>query len=128
MVCVFKCLKAAEAKMESYEVDCSTQKLDIKKLREKLDATKIAAQSFEREALKLKQEKTHLEQKYLPDLQRFEEAQERCRISVKEAKRTTEMADKAQAEAVTAQREKNDIERIAMQNLAHLQKAERLIE
>lgn len=46
----------------------------------------------------------------------------------KEAKRATELADKARAEAVMAQKEKNEIRQIAMGRLTQIEKAERHIE
>lgn len=121
-------LKAAESKMKSYDVEISSLKLEIKELGEKLEAVNAKAQSFEREARMLEQEKIHLEQKYRSEFDRFEEVQERCKIAEKEAKRATEMADKARAEAVSAQKEKNEIHRLAMERLAQIERAERHIE
>lgn len=121
-------LKAAESKMKSYDVEISSLKLEIKELGEKLEAVNAKAQSFEREARMLEQEKIHLEQKYRSEFDRFEEVQERCKIAEKEAKRATELADKARAEAVSAQKEKNEIHRLAMERLAQIERAERHIE
>ncbi|KAL6333358.1 hypothetical protein AAG906_028543 [Vitis piasezkii] len=121
-------LKAAESKMKSYDVEISSLKLEIKELGEKLEAVNAKAQSFEREARMLEQEKIHLEQKYRSEFDRFEEVQERCKIAEKEAKRATELADKARAEAVAAQKEKNEIHRLAMERLAQIERAERHIE
>lgn len=121
-------LRAAESKMKSYDVEISSLKLEIKELGEKLEAVNAKAQSFEREARMLEQEKIHLEQKYRSEFDRFEEVQERCKIAEKEAKRATELADKARAEAVSAQKEKNEIHRLAMERLAQIERAERHIE
>ena len=121
-------LQAAESKMKSYDVEISSLKLEIKELGEKLEAVNAKAQSFEREARMLEQEKIHLEQKYRSEFDRFEEVQERCKIAEKEAKRATELADKARAEAVSAQKEKNEIHRLAMERLAQIERAERHIE
>ncbi|XP_010245575.1 PREDICTED: guanylate-binding protein 1-like [Nelumbo nucifera] len=121
-------LKAAEAKVKSYDSEMLALKREIKELAEKLDAVKATAQSFEREARIMEQEKTHLEQKYLSEFKRFEEVQERCKIAEKEAKRATDLADIARAEAVTAQREKSEVQRVAMERLAQIERAERNIE
>lgn len=86
------------------------------------------AQSFERDARILEQEKNHLEQKYRSEFDRFEEVQERCKIAEKEAKRATDVADKARAEAVMAQTEKSEIQRIAMERLAQIERAARQFE
>ncbi|KAF8409185.1 hypothetical protein HHK36_005259 [Tetracentron sinense] len=119
---------AAESKLNNYEVETSALKLEIKELGEKLDTVRGTAQSFEREARILEQEKIHLEQKYWSEFNRFEEVQERCKIAEKEAKRTTELADKARAEAVTAQKEKSDVQRVAMERVTQIERAERHIE
>lgn len=121
-------LKAAESKIKSYDVEITSLKSDIKELGEKLDSAIARAQSFEREARILEQEKVHLEQKYKSEFNRFEEVQERCKIAEKEAKRATELADKARAEAVTAQKEKNEAQRVSMERLAQIERAERHIE
>ncbi|PKI36363.1 hypothetical protein CRG98_043247 [Punica granatum] len=76
----------------------------------------------------MEQENIHLEQKYLSEFKRFEELQERCRNAEKEAKRATELADKARAEAVGVQKEKSEIQRLAMERLAQIERAERLID
>ncbi|XP_056175637.1 uncharacterized protein LOC115686600 isoform X4 [Syzygium oleosum] len=121
-------LKAAESKIENYAVEIMSLKNEISALSEKFETANAKAQSFEREARIVEQEKIHIEQKYLSEFKRFEEVQERCRNAEKEAQRSTEMADKARADAVTAQKEKNDIQRLAMERLVQIERAERLIE
>ncbi|KAA8519740.1 hypothetical protein F0562_013996 [Nyssa sinensis] len=121
-------LKAAESKIKNYDLEISTLKLEIKELGEKLETESATAQSFERESRILEQEKIHLEQKYRSEFNRFEEVQQRCKIAEKEAKRATELADQARAEAVTAQKEKSEIQRLAMERLAQIERAARHIE
>ncbi|CAH2062631.1 unnamed protein product [Thlaspi arvense] len=121
-------LWAAESKIKSYDLEISSLKLQIKELGEKLEGTNASAQSFEREARILEQEKLHLEQKYRSEFNRFEEVQERCRTAEREAKRAVELADQARAEAASAQKEKNEIQRLSMERLAQIERAERHIE
>ncbi|KAF5186122.1 Guanylate-binding protein, partial [Thalictrum thalictroides] len=121
-------LKAAESKVKNFDMQTSALQLTIKDLGEKLESVKETAQSYEKEARILEQEKTHLQEKYLSEFKRFDEVQERCRIAEQEAKRTTELADKARAEAVTAQKEKNEVQRVAMERLNQIEKAERKVE
>ncbi|XP_057499849.1 uncharacterized protein LOC130784029 isoform X1 [Actinidia eriantha] len=121
-------LKAAESKIKNYDLEISTLKLEMKDLAEKLGTANATAQSFEKEARILNQEKVHLEQRYRSEFDRFEEVQDRCKTAEREAVRATELADNARAEAVTAQKEKNDIHRIAMERLAQIERAERHIE
>ncbi|XP_022848152.1 guanylate-binding protein 4 [Olea europaea var. sylvestris] len=121
-------LRAAESKIMNYDLEISALKLQIKELGQKLESANARAQSYEREARMLEQEKLHLEQKYQSEFNRFEEVLDRCKAAEREAKRTTELADKARAEAVTAQKEKSEIQRIAMERLAQIERAERQVE
>lgn len=109
-------------------MEISTLKLEIKELGEKLETKIAAAQSFEREARILEQEKIHLEQKYRSEFNRFEEVQDRCRTAEREAKRAIEVADKARDEAANAQKEKNEIQQKALKWLAEIEKLNRDIE
>ncbi|KAL8229842.1 hypothetical protein R6Q57_014742 [Mikania cordata] len=121
-------LKTAESKIKNHDSDISSLKTQIKELGERLENTIAKAQSFEREARILEQEKVHLEQKYKSEFERFEEVQERCRNAEKETRRVTELADTARAEAVTAQKEKSEIQRLAGERLTEIARAERRIE
>lgn len=69
-----------------------------------------------------------MEQKYRSEFNRFEEVQERCKTAEREAKRATELADRARSEAVTAQKDKTEIQRVAMERLAQIERAERHVE
>ncbi|KAE9597202.1 hypothetical protein Lal_00007593 [Lupinus albus] len=121
-------LKAAESKISSYEAEISSLRIEIKELSEKLKTENAKAQSYEKDAIVFQKEKSHLEQKYHSEFKRFEELQERCKIAEREAARTTEVADKARAEASTSQKEKSEMQRLAMERLAHIERAERKIE
>ncbi|KAI3681073.1 hypothetical protein L6452_35855 [Arctium lappa] len=121
-------LKAAESKIKSYDLEISALKSDIKELSERLESANATAQSYEREARILEQERVHLEQKYRSEFDRFEEIQERCRNAEKETKRASELADIARVEAVTAQKEKNEIQQLAGERLTEIARLERRIE
>ncbi|KAB2060613.1 hypothetical protein ERO13_A10G028300v2 [Gossypium hirsutum] len=121
-------LKAAESKIRSYDAEISSLKVEIRELADKLENANSKAQSFEGKARILEQEKIYLEQKYSSEFNRFAEVEERCRIAEKEARKATELADKARAESVAAQKEKNEIQRTAMERLARIERAERQIE
>uniref|UniRef100_I1KLQ5 GB1/RHD3-type G domain-containing protein n=1 Tax=Glycine max TaxID=3847 RepID=I1KLQ5_SOYBN len=120
--------KAAESKIRSYDTEISSLRIEIKELTEKLKAENAKAQSYEREAIVFQQEKNHLEQKYHTEFKRFDEVQERCKTAEKEAARATEVADKARAEAGMAQKERSEMQRLAMERLAQIERAERRIE
>ncbi|KAH8493778.1 hypothetical protein H0E87_020511 [Populus deltoides] len=121
-------LKAAESKMKSYDTEISFLKLEIKELGERLETANAKAQTYEKEARILEQEKIHLEQRYRSEFERFAEVQERCNHAEKECKRATELADKARTDAVSAQKEKNEFQKLAMERLAQIERAQRHIE
>ncbi|XP_055807235.1 uncharacterized protein LOC129875986 [Solanum dulcamara] len=121
-------LRTADSKVRNYGLEVSALKVEIKELGERLENINATAQSFEREAKILEQEKVHLEQKYRSEFNRFEDIQDRYKSAEREAKRATELADKARAEAATALKEKNEIQRLAMERLAQIEKADRTIE
>ncbi|KAH6829114.1 Guanylate-binding family protein [Perilla frutescens var. hirtella] len=118
-------LKAAESKVKNYDQETSRLKLEIKELGEKVESANATALSAQSKARILEQEKIHLEQKYRSQFDRFEEIQERCKAAEKEAKRTMDLADEARAEAASAQKDKSDFQRVAMERLAQIERAER---
>lgn len=120
--------QTAESKIKNYDSEISFMKSQIKELGERLESANAKAQSYEKEARILEQEKLHLEQKYRTEFERFEEVQERCRNAETETKRATQLADIARAEAVTAQKEKNEIQRLAGERLTEIARSERRIE
>lgn len=121
-------LKAAKSKVDSYDAETQSMKLEIKQLSEKLEAANARSHSFEREKKILEQEKIHLEQKYLSESSRFEEVQERCKVAEREAARATDIADKARAQSDAAQKEKSEMQRLAMERLAQIERAGRHVE
>ncbi|KAL3643469.1 hypothetical protein CASFOL_014284 [Castilleja foliolosa] len=121
-------LKAAESKLQNYDSETSLLKLKINELVEKVEHANSTARSFERKASHLEQEKIHLELTYQSQFTRFEEIQERCKAAENEAKRATELADTARSEAISAQKEKNDFQRLAIERLAQIERSERHIE
>ncbi|XP_075489182.1 uncharacterized protein LOC142528033 [Primulina tabacum] len=121
-------LKAAESKIKNYDLETSTLKLEMKELIEKVEHANTMAQSAESKAKILEQEKIYLDQKYQTQFNRFEELHERCKAAEIQAKRATELADEARAEAVSAQKDKSDFQRVAMERLAQIERAERYAE
>ncbi|KAL0693342.1 hypothetical protein Bca4012_060522 [Brassica carinata] len=118
-------LKAAELKIKSFDVETSSLKLELREMIDRLDSANKKALAYEKEANKLEQEKMRLEQKYRSDFERFDEVQERCKTAEIEAKRATELADKARTDAVTSHKEKSESQRLAMERLTQIERAER---
>uniref|UniRef100_A0A1J3I2B1 Interferon-induced guanylate-binding protein 2 n=1 Tax=Noccaea caerulescens TaxID=107243 RepID=A0A1J3I2B1_NOCCA len=121
-------LKAAESKIKSFDVETASLKLELREMIDRLESANTKALTYEKEANKLEQEKIRMEQKYQADFERFDEVQERCKTAEIEAKRATELADKARADAVTSQKEKSESQRLAMERLAQIERAERHVE
>ncbi|KAG8385504.1 hypothetical protein BUALT_Bualt03G0052200 [Buddleja alternifolia] len=118
-------LKAANSKIKNYDMETSNLKHEIKELLEKVESANSTARSAESKFRILEQEKMHLEQKYRAEFDRFDEIQERCKAAEKEAKRATELADEARAEAASAQKDKSDFQHLAMERLALIERVER---
>lgn len=126
LCCVF--LQVAESKIKSFDVELASLKLELREMADKLDSANTKALAYEKEANKLEQEKMRMEQKYRSEFQSFDEVKERCKAAEIEAKRATELADKARADAVTSQKEKSESQRLAMERLAQIERAERQVE
>ncbi|KAJ0961570.1 hypothetical protein J5N97_001321 [Dioscorea zingiberensis] len=88
-------LKAAESKLKNHEVETLALKDEIKELNEKLEFAKTTVLSHEREARMLEQEKNHLQEKFILECKKFDEADERCRAAERDSKRAIELADTA---------------------------------
>ncbi|KAL4308859.1 hypothetical protein GQ457_01G029020 [Hibiscus cannabinus] len=125
-------IKDNTAKVERAEQSLTTLKLELKveirELVDKLENAHTQAQSFEGKARIIEQEKTYLEQKYSSEFERFAEVEESCRVAEKEARKATELADKAREESVAAQKEISEIQRLAMERLSRIERAERQVE
>lgn len=121
-------LEAEESKVKNFDMEKSSLQLKLKELDEKLEYAKETAQSHERKARMLEQEKTHLTEKYLSEFKRFEDVQNRCVTAEREAKRAIELADLAREDAVAAQKAKNEVHQVAMERLNQIERAQRQIE
>ncbi|XP_072956223.1 uncharacterized protein [Typha angustifolia] len=121
-------LEASESKWKNHESDSLTLKEEIKMLSENLDAIKAEAHSHEKQLRILEQEKNHLQEKYVSECKKFDEIDNRCKDAERDAKRATELADAARAEAVAAQKEKGEVQRLAMERLALIERTERQLE
>ncbi|KAM0939534.1 putative guanylate-binding protein [Dioscorea sansibarensis] len=121
-------LKAADTKLKNHELEALALRDEINELNEKLDFAKTTALSHEREARILEQEKNHLQEKFILECKKFDEADERFRAAEREAKRAIELADAARAEMVAAQKEKNEVQQLAAERLALIERAERHVQ
>ncbi|PKA50185.1 hypothetical protein AXF42_Ash020130 [Apostasia shenzhenica] len=121
-------LEAAEGRVKFQELENSALKEDINCLVGKLDSIKTKAQSHERELKIMEQEKNHLQEKYLSECKNSEAAEKRCRDAEREARRATELADTARAEAAIAQKEKGEAQSLSMERLTLIERVRRQVE
>uniref|UniRef100_A0ACD5TDS6 Uncharacterized protein n=1 Tax=Avena sativa TaxID=4498 RepID=A0ACD5TDS6_AVESA len=121
-------LEATEAKVKNYESESVALKGEIRLLTGNLESIKTEAQSREKEVRILEQEKNHLQEKFLSECKRFDEADRRCKEAEREAKRAVELADLARVEAAAAQRDKGEAQRLAMERMALIERMERQVE
>ncbi|KAF6986294.1 hypothetical protein CFC21_004074 [Triticum aestivum] len=121
-------LEVTEAKLKNHESDSVALKGEIRSLTDNLESIKTEAQSREKEVRILEQEKNHLQEKFLSECKKFDEADMRCKDAEREAKRAVELADLARVEAAAAQRDKGEAQRLAMERLTLIERMERQVE
>nr|CAB3460729.1 unnamed protein product [Digitaria exilis] len=121
-------LEATEAKLKSHESDSLTLKEEIRLLTDNLESIRSEVLSREKEVRILEQEKNHLQEKYLAECKKFDETDIRCKEAEREARRATELADVARAEAAAAQKDKGEAQRLAMERIALIERMERQVE
>lgn len=121
-------IQATGAKLKSHESDSLALKEEIRLLTGNLESIRSEAISREKEVRILEQEKNHLEEKYLSQCKKFDETDIRCKEAEREARRATELADVARAEASAAQKDKGEAQRLAMERLALIERMERQVE
>ncbi|CAK7322690.1 unnamed protein product [Dovyalis caffra] len=114
--------------MEKYDLESSALKLQLKDLADKYESVKTAAQALKREAEILTQDRTQMEQKYLTEFKRFEEAHERCKVSEEQVKVANKFVETAQSEVLAAQNAKGDASQLAIERLVQIETAQKQIE
>ncbi|KAH8484509.1 hypothetical protein H0E87_028832 [Populus deltoides] len=121
-------LKDAQEKMDKYELELSALKLQLKNLTDKYESVKTVAHALEMQAQILVQDRTQMEQKYLTESKRFEEANERCKVTAEEVKVANKFVETAQSDVLAAQNSKWDASQIAIERLAQMETAQKQIE
>lgn len=121
-------LKDQEAEMDSQEEELVTLRAESRRLQNLLDAGKASLSSAEKELEIIKQEKAHNDERLITELKRLQESEEKCRLVEREAKRACEIADRARETATSVEREKLEVERVAVERLASIERLKRHIE
>uniref|UniRef100_A0A0D9VF86 GB1/RHD3-type G domain-containing protein n=1 Tax=Leersia perrieri TaxID=77586 RepID=A0A0D9VF86_9ORYZ len=121
-------LEVVESKAQSHNKETAVLKDEIRELTSKLEFLRDRAVSFEKQARMLEQEKNHLQEKFLSECKKYDEAEERFKAAEREAKRATELSDVARTEAITAQKEKDEAQRLSMEKLAVIERIQRQVD
>lgn len=121
-------MQGAQEKMDKYELELSALKLQLKNLSDKYESVKTVAHALEMQAQILVQDRTQMEQKYLTESKRFEEANERCKVTAEEVKVANKFVETAQSDVLAAQNSKWDASQIAIERLAQMETAQKQIE
>ncbi|KAJ6289694.1 hypothetical protein OIU78_025589 [Salix suchowensis] len=121
-------LKGAQEKIDKYELELSALKLQLKNLTDKYESVKTAAHALEMQAQILVQDGTQMEQKYLTESRRFEEANERCKVTAEEVKVANKFVETAQSDVLAAQNSKWDASQLAIERLVQMETAQKQIE
>ncbi|CAM6095658.1 unnamed protein product [Calypogeia fissa] len=117
-------LKDHEAKVSTQTEEMTALKAEVRHLQSSYDATKSSSVLLEKDLENLRQEKTFIEERLRTVLRRVEEAEEKCGIYEKEAKRASEFAEKAREEVSATEREKLETNTLAVERLAAVERAE----
>ena len=121
-------MQGAQEKMDKYELELSALKLQLKNLTDKYESVKTVAHALEMQAQILVQDRTQMEQKYLSESKRFEEANERCKVTAEEVKVANKFVETAQSDVLAAQNSKWDASQLAIERLAQMETAQKQIE
>ncbi|RZR83799.1 hypothetical protein BHM03_00010494 [Ensete ventricosum] len=122
---------AAEGRLTAVREQAASAQEEALEWKRKYDvAVGDAKTALERAAVAQERtnKKNHLQEKYLSECKKFDETDKRCKDAERDARKATELADVARAEAVAAQKEKSEFQRLAMERLALIEKAERQVE
>ncbi|KAK3156705.1 hypothetical protein QOZ80_2AG0110730 [Eleusine coracana subsp. coracana] len=121
-------LQVAESKAQTNNKETATLKDEIKELTGKLEFVRDRAVSYEKQARMLEQEKNHLQEKFLSECKKYDEAEERCKSAERDAKKATELADAARTEAIACQKEKDEAHRLSLEKVAVIERIQRQVD
>ena len=121
-------MQGAQEKIDKYEFELSALKLQLKNLADKYESVKTAAHALEMQAQILVQDGTQMEQKYLTESRRFEEANERCKVTAEEVKVANKFVETAQSDVLAARNSKWDASQLAIERLVQMETAQKQIE
>jgi chromosome segregation ATPase len=114
--------------MNLKEEELMTLREEVKHLTTLAESSKVSLAAVEKELEMIKLEKMHNEQRMNLERKRLEESENKCILAEKEAKRQSELSEKARESAASAEREKLEVERVAVERLGAIERLKSHIE
>ncbi|OEL21953.1 Guanylate-binding protein 6 [Dichanthelium oligosanthes] len=121
-------LQVAESKTQGHNKETAGLKDEIKELTSKLEFLRERSVSYEKQARMLEQEKNHLQEKFVSECKKYDEAEQRYKSAERDAKKATELADAARTEAIASQKEKDEAQRLSMEKVAVIERIQRQVD
>jgi len=121
-------LLVAESKTHGHNKETAGLKDEIKELTSKLEFLRDRAVSYEKQARMLEQEKNHLQEKFLSECKKYDEAEQRYKSAERDVKKATELADAARTEAIASQKGKDEAQRLSMEKVAVIERVQRQVD
>ncbi|XP_066321680.1 uncharacterized protein [Miscanthus floridulus] len=121
-------LLVAESKTQGHNKETACLKDEIKELTSKLEFLRDRAASYEKQARMLEQEKNHLQEKFLSECKKYDEAEQRYKSAERDVKKAVELADAARTEAIASQKEKDEAQRLSMEKVAVIERVQRQVD
>lgn len=117
-------LEDQKAKVNEQEEELVLLRSELGRLKALVDTAKATALSSQRELEIFKKEKSQQDTRLNTELKRLEEAERNCKLAERNSKTAIEQAKRARDEASQAEREKLHAQRLAIERLAALERAE----
>ena len=114
--------------MNLQEEELITLREELTHLKTLADSSKVSLAAVEKELEMIKLEKMHNEERMNLELRRLEESENKCILAEREAKRQAEISEKARETAALAEREKLEVERVAVERLGIIERLKSHIE
>ncbi|CAL5058560.1 unnamed protein product [Urochloa decumbens] len=121
-------LQVVESKAQGHNKETAGLKDEIKELMGKLEFLREKAVSYEKQARMLEQEKNHLQEKFVSECKKYDEAEQRYKSADRDAKKAAEMADAARIEAIASQKEKDEAQRLSIEKVAVIERIQRQVD
>ena len=121
-------IQVAESKTQGHNKETAGLKDEIKELMNKLEFLRDRVVSYEKQARMLEQEKIHLQEKFLSECKKYDDAEQRYKSAERDAKKATELADVARTEAIASQKEKDEAQRLSMEKVAVIERIQRQVD